>query len=168
MRKKMTQTRFGDVAKTFKMTKAQLERMPAGDVILLRHLAFYPLAASLLAMFEVAPNLQNVKVVHNFQHEARGEFNTVIEAKHEVWVIAPEAGIDPDEAPEDHETYVRELVPFSLMGKGEFEISRDDVRIQRFLGLHETDQSQFLGLVAELAHKLNFAFGTVRTAHVLG
>jgi hypothetical protein len=164
----MTLTRFGDVAKTFRLTKMQLEGMPPGEVILLRHLAFYPLAASLLDMFELVPNLHTVKVVHNYQHEARGEFNTVIEAKHEVWVIAPEAGIDPDAAPEDHETYVRELVPFSLMGKGEFEISRDDLRIQRFLGLHETDHSQFLGIVAELAHKLNFAFGTIRTTHSLG
>jgi hypothetical protein len=164
----MEMTRFGEVTQPYKLAKQQIEAMAPGEVILLRHLAFYPLAANLLDLFELVPDLQTFKVVHNYQQEARGDFNTVIEAKHEVWVIAPEAGIDPDAAPEEHETYVRELVPFILMGKGEFEILRDDQRVQRFLGLHETDHSQYLGIVAELAHLLNFAFGTVRTTHSLG
>jgi len=164
----LKETRFGGLANTFKLMKQSIENLPERDMLVLRHNAFQAFVADILDRFELYPELASVKLVHNLNQGVRtNNSEAIYEGLHEVWVFAKASGLDPDAAPEEHEAYVREMIPYPLMGAGTFELARDDVRVQRFLGLRSFDAGDWYGLVAEISQDVNRAFGFVRAMHTL-
>jgi hypothetical protein len=163
----MNDTRFSELANTFELTKNRIEGMSPADVAAVRVMAFYGLAASILDLFESFPELQRVTLTQELSVEMAGSLHTSIVQTHNVRISAPEAGLDFEQSPSDHEEFVGRYVPYRLMGNGAFELTRNDTRVARFLALHETQHGLWTGLVAEIASQLDHKFGMVRTRHLL-
>jgi predicted cobalt transporter CbtA len=164
----LTDTRFCELANTFKLMKQATEVLGPGEALLLRHNAFYAFIADVLDRFELFPELENVKLMHAVSHKSRSSPNeTVSEALHLVEVHAPAAGLDPAARTDAHHEYVLEMIPFSLLGAGIFELARADARVQKFLALSEFEHGTWYGLVASLSEEASRAFGRVRTMHTL-
>lgn len=163
----MARTRFSELTEPFRIAKKKVAGMPADDVQAFRHTAFNLFAANLLDWFETFPTLNTVRLVHKLTHDVSSGLNTTIEGQHELYVYALEAGLDPDADMEANAAYLREAIPFTLMGNGTFEITREDARVQRFLALRDTQANEWTGLIASISDSLDRAFGTVRTVHSL-
>lgn len=163
----MTDTRFGELANTFELTKERIENMSSADAAAVRVMAFYALVANILDMFESFPNLQRVILENSLSVDSSSSLHTSIVRTHQVRISAPEAGLDFEKARDVHDDYVGRFVPYRLMGAGAFLLSRDDPRVERFFALNENQHGLWTGLVAEIAAEIDHKFGSVRTRNVL-
>jgi hypothetical protein len=161
------ETRFADHTIGFKKAKNKVEFLPPNDLGTFRIYGFNLLAASILDFFEIAPDLKVVRITHNLTHTTVDGPNSYIQCYHELYVYAKEAGIDPELDINTHVSFVRNIIPFEVMGNGEFEISRDSLIVQQFLALREYDVIEWHGITANVSTRLNASFGSIQTVHSL-
>ena len=133
----------------------------------LRFPKFWAFVHTVLVWFETRPELESVKLVAIALVESE-------KVQFSVWIRhhfmlhtagAPDlaAGFDP-----------LDLLPYSAMGNGVFELTRNDPDVQAFLSLVARDESgqdlelDYLGLVAKLGFRVDAAFEPCSIQHDIG
>jgi hypothetical protein len=137
------QNRYLEYFEIMKSLMRKIEKMHPAESHLFRTVALNPLAAEILGMFE-DPDYQSICIHHKLELVASNGINASVEHNHKFIIFAREKKHNLDDYPSTSDDFVNETVP-----------------LIRRLALKNLDSGEWHGMVADLSHRLNNAFGTV-------
>lgn len=126
-----------------------------------RFLRLSRFAHDLLGWFEEQPLLGSIKLTCVALPEIEKSPMSVRIRHH--FTLTSDGGTLPDA-----EEYALENLPWSMMGAGVFQLSRDDEIVQKFLAMPADEAIKYQALLYELAMRIDIAFENVDVNHDLG